>query len=82
MNKQEQKQLIVDTVTSTQGCKATELAAKKDIALNCEDLPELIAELIQEDQLVEVEYVLPNLNYRVKSFLLPAHTKVTVFAEV
>lgn len=40
------------------------------------DIPELIEELICEERIVEVEYSLPSLPGRAKSFLLPAGTVI------
>jgi len=75
MTKDETKDAICQHVAEAQGCKATELA----VALwQAEDLSSLIAELVSEGRLTEVEYVLPNLNYRAKSFLLPGNTSITL----
>lgn len=40
------------------------------------DLSNIIDELVRSGDLVEVEYVLPNISYRSKSFLLPGGTRV------
>ena len=40
------------------------------------DVIELLDELIGEGRLVEVEYVLPAMSYRVKSLLFPAGTEI------
>ena len=82
MNAEVIKQWIVDHVTSVNGCKATELATIPEIAMELYNsklkLSDLILELVSQHKLVEVEYILPNLDFRIKSFLLPAKTKVTV----
>jgi len=84
MTKEEAKSLIVSTVERTQGCKATQVLClvenEGDMILLARDynVVELIAELVKERKLVEVEYILPAMNYRVKSFLLPALTKVMI----
>lgn len=76
---------------ASDGCKATELVTrlmyyyyeneqdsidffKKEL----DNLPYLIDELIKEKRLIEVQYVLPHNFTRVKSFLLPRGTKVTI----
>ena len=68
------KDRLVAIVEQQQGCKAMRLAM--DAAhlpfTEGEDFPELLQELIDAGELVEVEYVLPNLDFRAKSFLLPA----------
>jgi hypothetical protein len=82
MTRDEVKNKIVEIVTLKQGCKAIELGAALVEILtqdgDCDDfpIPDLIEELVQEEKLVEVEYVLPAMNYRIKSFLLPAGTEI------
>lgn len=73
------KDLIARTVASKQGCKATELVSIPDIVMATTkdtDITNLIEQMVADGELVEVEYVLPNLQFRVKSFLLPAGTKL------
>ena len=84
MTREEAKNLIVETVKSIQGCKATELPVQllSDNQLKIDEewfrqIPELIEELIDEQKLVEVAYSLPDMRYRSKSFLLPAGTEIT-----
>jgi len=82
------KDEIVRIVTEYQGMKATELVTyipltihtKKDLlwVTTTENIIAAINELVKERRLVEVEYVLPNMSYRVKSFLLPAGTQLDV----
>jgi hypothetical protein len=81
--KDEVKDIVVDLVTSCQGAKATQLAAVavEQIAGVLESTgydPEIVEELVAEGRLVEVEYILPDMDYRCKSFLLPQGTKVRV----
>lgn len=78
MTKDEAKSLIVSTIVERQGLKATELASVPDLVLSGWEVPELVDELVRDGQLVEVEYVLPYMDWRVKSFLLPPGTKVGV----
>lgn len=40
------------------------------------DIVETINQMITNGDIVEVEYVLPHLNYRIKSFLLPKGTEI------
>jgi hypothetical protein len=76
------KQWMVEVVIEKQGCKATELAAVPEIAMEIAHLTspntfsELLAELVKEGWLVEVEYTIPRFNFRVKSFLLPGGSEV------
>lgn len=84
ITKEELKNKIVEVITEVQGCKATELVTKSQFGLDMiqglevHDLPTLLAELLHERRLVEVEYVLPQLNFRAKSFLLPAGVEVKI----
>jgi len=82
ITKEKLKDKVHDLISSVQGCKATELVTKldRDIleALEVHDLSSVLAELILEHRIIEIEYVLPQLNYRTKSFLLPAGTEVKV----
>ncbi|MCK9458262.1 MAG: hypothetical protein M0R80_01250 [Proteobacteria bacterium] len=84
MDKDAVKELIARIVADIQGCKATELpvhianhvnpTVRQQVFDNNFDFPDLLQEMIAEGKLVEVEYVLPNMTYKCKSFLLPAGT--------
>jgi hypothetical protein len=78
MTKNEAKNAIVTTIESLQGCKSTQLAAESNLinVFSNFDLVSLIDEMIKEELLVEIEYVLPNMDWRCKSFLLPAKSQV------
>lgn len=70
----ELKTKIAERVFELQGCKAVELCAMEELVASNSDLPAILEEMVSEGKLVEVEYLLPNMNYRIKSFLLPAGT--------
>lgn len=77
------KRLIVETVEGLQGCKATELAANKNVAINIgQELNDLIEELVADGALKSVEYIVPNLPDRVKLFLFPKGTQITVTGQL
>ena len=87
MSKDRLKEAIVNTVISHNGCKGTELPVlltktyaetSPDVwsAFLSEDFCQVLCELVQDARLVEIEYSLPHLPYRVKSFYLPAGTQV------
>lgn len=79
MNIETIKDTIVNVVTRIQGCKAVHLACETEIIkldLGDRNLPDLVEELIEEGRLVEVEYILPNLSFRLKGFLLPPGTSI------
>jgi len=79
--------LIVQKVTDLQGCKVSELIAaladdetSREVVINF-DIPELIEFLVQNKMVVEVAYVLPNMGYRIKSFLLPTQCKAHIYGD-
>jgi hypothetical protein len=83
VTKDEAKRLICSEVSAMQGCKITELLARPVFySLHLEGgstpeyIPDLIEELIKENRLVEINYTLPNMPYRLKTFLLPAGSRV------
>lgn len=90
MTKEQVKDIIVSIVNRMQGCKATELACDEALlelpseakrGLLNSGVPALVDELVAEGRLVEVEYVLPNLSFRAKSYLFPTGTKVKILSE-
>ena len=50
----------------------------KPIDIQPSDLPMLLEEMVSEGHIREIEYILPQMDYRTKSFYLPAGTEVTV----
>ncbi len=70
--------VVLQAVSS--GVKATELAVQ--LAQHASSEPErylaLVQQLIEDGEIVEIEYVLPDMPYRTKSFYLPKGAKVTV----
>ena len=76
-----QKKLIIKTVNDMQGCKISQLIAHKNLLhliLDGADIAAMVQELVDDGDLVEVSYVLPQMPYREKSFLLPADTEVVL----
>lgn len=80
MTRGEAKQLVCGLVTEKQGCKILDLILPYYSHPGAEEhtIDSLVNELVEEDRLIEIEYVLPGMLYRIKSFLLPAGTDVTV----
>lgn len=68
-------EIVEKIVNNRNGIKATELAALSDVR-DVKDLVQTIECLVQNGRIVEVEYVLPNISYRIKSFLLPKGTQI------
>jgi hypothetical protein len=78
VNESEAIKLILDTLVSKQGCKATELVSVPEIA-NCGHDPiDLISTLVAEGKITEIEYTLPGMEYRLKSFYLPGGSKIKI----
>jgi hypothetical protein len=74
MTKEQACKIIVDAVSSVGGCKLTELILHekiREITREVGQLADMVEELVERGELVEVEYIRPDADYRVKSFLLP-----------
>lgn len=80
MTRDELKQAIVEEVNQLRSCKTIELvtALVESLSEWCgeHDLLDVIDEMIISGQLVEVQYVLPDMDYRVKSILFPGGTEI------
>ena len=75
------KRQIVAAVDGKQGCKATELIADANLVealveFGAHRLMELVDQLIIDGLLIEIEYIVPTIHWRIKSFLLPAGSEV------
>ncbi len=64
------KALIIEAVEQAGRIKATELVARRQIAL-LDDPLALLAECILEGSIQEIEYTVPQMSYRIKSLLIP-----------
>ena len=84
-------QTIIETVESHQGLKATELTMRviellfqrlppREVSEATENLVERIFHLIEEGELRGVNYVLPTLCFREKTFVLPKETRIEIAA--
>jgi len=78
MTKQEAKTALVEKVAFYQGIKAVQLVADLTPDLIDFDIPLLLEELVSENKLIEIEYALPNMNWRLKSFYFPAGTAISI----
>lgn len=76
--REEMKNKLQDIVCASQGIKAVDFASRKEVIdlLHNEDFYDVIEEMIGEKRIVEIEYRLPNMKYRTKSFFLPGETEV------
>jgi hypothetical protein len=80
------KELIARKVNSLNGVKATALAGDPEVIEAClavekatqqeVDVVRLLDEMAQAGELVEVEYILPEMTYRLKSMYLPKGSEV------
>ena len=68
----------VSLVEAYQGLKSTELVAKLgEAGFHDVSWPEVFEALVKKGRLTEVEYTLPAMPYRVKSFYMPGGTNVS-----
>lgn len=78
--KEQAKIKLVEKIEGLQGIKATELVSLPDVCLanwsQGFDIPDLLDELVSENRIVEIEYALPEMSRRIKSFYLPAKTEI------
>lgn len=79
----ELRSLIITQVNLSPGIKTTELipnvykeAYQLDLSVNSAELLKEIENMIKEKELVELNYVLPNMVYREKQMLFPKGTKI------
>lgn len=78
--REEAKTYLAELINLLQGIKSTELCAREDVVLpliNFE-VPPLLEELVEERRITEIEFVLPQLSYRIKSFYLPKGSEVRI----
>ncbi len=84
MTRDELKVFIVKKVTEANGIKGTQLVA--DIAiepgirecLGTHEIPDLLDELVSEGSIVEIEFIVPRMTYKIKSFYLPKGSEITI----
>lgn len=71
---------ILSHVNDAQGIKATQLVADVVLAIGGhavdEDFAEALDKLIEDGEIIEIEYVLADMGYPIKSFLLPKGSKI------
>jgi hypothetical protein len=82
ITKEQLKDRIYNIIVSLQGCKATELGAKFDRemleTLRVIDLSTVLTEMMHDKKIIEVEYELPQMSWRSKSFFLPYGTEIRI----
>lgn len=83
MTREDAKNLVCKTITDAQGIKGPEVPARLGdfwtvVAFGDLDLTVLLDELVAEGRIIEVEYVIPQMAERCKSFYLPGGSDVRV----
>lgn len=79
MTKPEFQALVKETIESLQGCKVNELAAMEEIACASFNLwADALSPLILSGDVIEIEYTVPHVPNRLKSFLLPKGSTIRV----
>lgn len=75
------KEIVLRMVNAHQGIKGVDLALKvmgevNPVIFKVEEYWDALNSLIGDKEIVEVEYTLPQLNYRIKSLYFPKGTAV------
>jgi hypothetical protein len=76
---------IINIIISGQGIKTSSLIPEVppkffQAGISGEQILAVIQDLVADGEIIEIEYTLPNMPYRTKSFLLPAKTQVRVLS--
>jgi len=80
MTKPTIEDLIIDLINLNYGLKGAELSLKvmaKDLTMTNNEILDTIFTMIEQGDLVEVEYILPG-NHTSKSFVLPKGTHINI----
>jgi len=80
MTAEQAKERLLEKIVGLQRLKGTEICSIPELVIDLQgfDIPELLNEMVKEGQIMEIEYVLPEMNWRVKSFYLPAGTEARI----
>ena len=82
MSKDGIKTSIIDFVSKRPGCTPIELVCGIAFGENfAVDVPVLLEKLVDEGSLIEVEYVLPTMDYRAKSILFSKGSDIEIVKE-
>jgi hypothetical protein len=81
MTKEELKQVILEVVNANTGMRGVELALKvldrtMPRYFESPQYQEALDELVAEGSIVELEYTLPEMDYRTKSIYFPKGTQI------
>lgn len=80
MNKLSIKEIIINVINSYQGIKAVKLSLKVMSEVNphlfyTNEFFVALEELIRDNEIIELKYILPSMYYQVKSMYFPKGTK-------
>lgn len=75
------KKTILKVVNNSQGVNNVDLALKVMAILNpqkfdIDEFSRVLTDLVISGEVLEIEYNLPTMDYRIKSFYLPKGTKI------
>ena len=73
MSREKTKERLSNYLRGKQGDKGVEFASDIEVieALGDQSFHEVMEELVEEGRVVEIEYTVPSIPYRLKSFFLP-----------
>jgi len=73
------KETILDIINSNSGIKAVDLIIKVSTVhpISYDEFSTEIEKLIHEGEIIELEYTLPDFEYRIKSIYFPKGTIIT-----
>jgi len=78
----ELKEILKGEINKSNGLKMAELIVlmpREVITKSCvDDIYLAIEQLVKEKEIIEIEFTLPNMSYKIKSFLLPKDTELCI----
>jgi len=77
------RDIILKAINDSQGIKNVELSLKVlsiilPLEFNTDEFHEELSYLVEEGEILEIEYTLPSMDYRIKSFYLPKGTSIHI----
>lgn len=72
------KEMLLEKIVGLQGMKATQIATEFAVELQDFNVPELLDQMVKEGKIIEIEYTLPEMTWRCKSFYLPGGADVWI----
>jgi len=78
------QEAILQVINSHNGIKGTELVMKVLELVHCElylkkeNYNEILDKLVESGEITEIEYSVPSMNYRIKSFYLPKNAQISI----